>query len=150
MDLILWRAAEADEGSGDEDRRLSPKGRRQCERVAAWLDQRLPSRYAVLAGPAMRARQTAGALGIPVKTETVLAPGASPAAILAAAGWPDGKSTVVVVGHQPDLGNTLAELLSGSDGRWTIKKGGLWWLTNRVRGVEQQVVVRAVVSPDLL
>jgi len=32
----------------------------------------------------------------------------------------------------------------------SIKKGGLWWLTDRVRGEAAQVVVRAVVSPDLL
>jgi phosphohistidine phosphatase len=150
MDLILWRSAEADEHAEDMERRLTAKGRRHCERVAAWLDQRLPARFTILASPAVRAQQTAQALGIPVKRESGLAPGSTPAAILKAAGWRDCKSTVVVVGHQPDLGNVLAELLSSSFARWTIKKGGLWWLTNRVRGEERQVVVRAVVSPELL
>lgn len=150
MDLVLWRAAEADEGSEDIERTLSAKGRRQSERIAAWLEQRLPARYAVLASPAKRAQQTARSLGIPVKPEAALSPGASPARILEAAGWPDAKSTVVVVGHQPDLGGVLAALLSGGAGRWTIRKGGLWWITNRQRGTEPQVVVRAVVSPDLL
>jgi phosphohistidine phosphatase len=32
----------------------------------------------------------------------------------------------------------------------SIKKGGLWWLTDRVRDGDAEVVVRAVVSPDLL
>jgi phosphohistidine phosphatase len=79
-----------------------------------------------------------------------LAPGASVAEILNAAEWPDRKGAVILVGHQPDLGRVAAFLISGSAGDWTIKKGGLWWLTNRVRNDEAQVVVRAVIAPDLL
>ncbi len=150
MDLILWRNAEAEEGSRDLDRRLTAKGRKQAERIARWLHQRLPARFALLASPAVRARQTAEALGIPVKTERTLAPGATAPQILQVAGWPGFKSPVIVVGHQPDLGTVLAALLSKGNGRWMIKKGGVWWLTNRVRNDEEQVVVRAVVSPDLL
>jgi len=150
MDLILWRTAEAEENSGDLERRLTSKGRRQCERVASWLDQRLPTRFAVISSPALRAQQTARSLGIPVKTDEALAPGAKVEAILEVAGWPGTKAPVILVAHQPDLGSVLAELLSNGKGRWTIKKGGLWWLTNRVRNDEAQVVVRAVVSPELL
>lgn len=150
MDLILWRTAEAEENSRDLERRLTAKGRRQCERVAGWLDHRLPSRFAVLTSPAVRAQQTAQALGIPGKPDKALAPGAAPLEILKLAGWPDSKVPVVVVAHQPDLGGVLSLLFPGGKGRWAIKKGGLWWVTNRVRGEEAQVVVRAVVSPDLL
>jgi phosphohistidine phosphatase len=32
----------------------------------------------------------------------------------------------------------------------SVKKGGLWWLSNRVREEQAQIVVRAVMSPDLL
>lgn len=150
MDLILWRTAEAEENSQDLARKLSAKGRRQCERVATWLDQRLPTRFAVLSSPALRARQTAEALGIPVKPEPKLAPGASAESILEVAGWPDYKGVVVVVGHQPDLSGVLATLLSEGRGRWSVKKGGLWWLTNRAASEKAQIIVRAVVSPDLL
>jgi phosphohistidine phosphatase len=55
-----------------------------------------------------------------------------------------------VVGHQPDLGHVVSFLLSGSPSDTSVKKGGLWWLSDRVRDEENQVVVRAVVSPDLL
>jgi phosphohistidine phosphatase len=87
-----------------------------------------------------------------VKFRTVksLAPGAQVKDILEAANWPEHKGAVVVVGHQPDLGHAAAYLLSGSKDQWSIKKGGLWWLSDRVRDEENQVVVRAVVSPDLL
>ena len=149
MDLIVWRHAEAADGVPDLERELTAKGRKQAERVAQWLLQRLPSRFAVIASPAARAQQTAEALGVPVKTDRSLAPGAAPAAILKACGWPGYKGAAVVVGHQPDLGRALAELL-GAQGGLSIKKGGLWWISNRVRDEKDQVVVRAVVSPDLL
>ena len=149
MDLIVWRHAEAEDGVPDLQRKLTAKGRKQAERVAQWLLQRLPSRFALIASPAARAQQTAQALGLPIKTDKSLAPGAAPAAIIKACGWPDYKSAAVVVGHQPDLGLVLAEVL-GARGGFSIKKGGLWWISNRVRDEKDQVVVRAVVSPDLL
>ena len=149
MDLILWRHAEAEDGVPDLERRLTPKGRKQAERVAQWLLQRLPARFALMASPAARAQETAEALGLPVKTDKTLAPGASPGAILKACGWPDYKTAAVIVGHQPDLGRVAAELL-GANGSFSVKKGGLWWISNRVRDEMDQVVVRAVVSPDLL
>ena len=149
MDLIVWRHAEAEDGVPDLQRKLTAKGRKQAERVAQWLLQRLPSRFALIASPAVRAQQTAEALGLPIKTDKSLAPGAAPAAIIKACGWPDYKSAAVIVGHQPDLGLLLAELL-GARGGLSVKKGGLWWISNRVRDEKDQVVVRAVVSPDLL
>jgi phosphohistidine phosphatase len=150
LDLILWRHAEAEEGTPDLARRLTPRGHKHAERVAQWMLQRLPARFPVLASPAERTQQTARALGVPFKTVRALAPGASVAQILNAAEWPDRKGAVVVVGHQPDLGQVAAFLLSDTQGDWTLKKGGLWWLTNRVRNDESQVVVRAVMAPDLL
>jgi phosphohistidine phosphatase len=88
VDLIIWRHAEAEDGVPDLERRLTAKGRKQAERVAQWLLQRLPARFAVIASPAARAQQTAEALGVPVKTDRSLAPGAAPAAIVKACGWP--------------------------------------------------------------
>jgi phosphohistidine phosphatase len=149
MDLIVWRHAEAEDGVPDLERELTPKGRKQADRVAQWLLQRMPARFALISSPAARALQTAAALGVPVKTDRTLAPGASAEAILKACGWPDYKSTAVVVGHQPDLGHVVAELL-GARGGLSLKKGALWWLSNRVRDEKDQTVVRAVVSPDLL
>ena len=150
MDLILWRHADAAEGGRDLERKLTAKGRKQAARVAEWLVARLPSRYAVFASPARRARETADALAVRYKIADRLAPGAAPADILETAGWPLHKGAVVVVGHQPDLGRAAAVLLSGAAAEWSVKKGGLWWLSNREREGESQVVVRAVLAPDLL
>ncbi len=150
MDLILWRHADAEDGARDLERKLTAKGRRQAARVAKWLAARLPSKYAVVCSPARRARETADALGVRYRILDRLAPGSSLTAILAAAGWPDAKGTVIVVGHQPDLGRAAAALLAGRPAEWSIRKGGLWWLTRRKREGEAQVVVRAVIAPDLL
>ena len=78
-----------------------------------------------------------------------LAPGAAPGDILAAARWPARKGVVVVVGHQPDLGRLVALLVSGAEAAWPVKKGGLWWLSNRARGGKPEVLVRAVMTPQL-
>jgi phosphohistidine phosphatase len=150
MDLILWRHAEAEEGGNDLARELTAKGRKQAARVAEWLLHRLPAKFTLISSPAARAQQTAEALGIAVKTAKDIEPGAAVSAILRAANWPDYRGTLVMVGHQPDFGLAAAFLVAGSQGGLSIKKGGLWWLSNRVRGDEAQVVVRAVVSPDLL
>ena len=74
--------------------------------------------------------------------------------MLAAAGWPDGlggaSDTVIVVGHQPTLGRVASLLLSGSEANWSVRKGGVWWLSNRRREDDAQVVLRSVINPDLL
>ena len=150
MDLILWRHADAEAGSRDLERKLTAKGRKQAARVGEWLTARLPAKYLVLASPARRARETADALGVRYKIVERLAPGAAPGDIIEACGWPSHKGAVVVVGHQPDLGALAAFLVSGAEAGWPVKKGGLWWLNNRERDGDEDVVVRAVLSPDLL
>ena len=141
MDLILWRHADAEDGSPDLARRLTKKGRKQAERVAEWLAEHLPKDYVLISSPAVRARETAEALGKPRIVEA-LAPGASVKEILQTAGWPNGEATVVLVGHQPDFGRAIAYLVCRRETDWTLKKGGLWWLAADE--------VRAVISPDLL
>jgi phosphohistidine phosphatase len=149
MDLILWRHAEAESGAPDLERGLTPRGREDAARVAAWLRQRLPPGFAVLASPARRAQETAQALAVPFKTVPALAPGASVADILRTAEWPDRTGAVVIAGHQPDLGRTAAYLVSGVEAPWSLKKGGAWWVTSRIREGQAQVLVRAVLAPDL-
>jgi len=145
VELILWRHADAEDGAPDLERQLTPKGRGEAERVARWLLAQLPREFEVVASPAARAQQTAEALRRNIRTDKALAPGASPAAIAKAAGWPDATSTVVIVGHQPDLGRALAQLVAGRAAEWRLQKGALWWLESG-----DTVLVKAVMSPDLL
>ena len=64
--------------------------------------------------------------------------------------WPHAKGCVVVVGHQPTLGQTIARLVGLSEGECAVKKGAVWWLRYREREAGGQTVVVTVQSPDLL
>jgi phosphohistidine phosphatase len=151
MDLILWRHAEADDarrGEADRARRLTKKGELQAERMAAWLNQRLAPSTQVLASPARRCQQTAAALGRPVQTVAALGSSRSAEDLLAAVGWPDGGDPVLVVGHQPTLGETAALLLTNTAQSWAVKKGAVWWLRRQADANAGQTVLQAVQAPD--
>jgi phosphohistidine phosphatase len=150
MDLILWRHAEAEPGEPDLGRRLTSKGLKQAERMGAWLDQHLPDSTRILVSPADRAQQTALALKRKFRTVDEIAPGASVAAVLGAAGWPDSREPVLVVGHQPTLGSVASFLLSGDESYWSVKKGAVWWLTNRERAGPSAVVLRVAIGPEFV
>jgi phosphohistidine phosphatase len=152
MDLILWRHAEAVEATGLDDlaRPLTGKGERQATRMAEWLNQRIAHSTRVLASPALRCQQTAQALGRRFRTVDALAPGAAPGDLLAAARWPGAGEPVLIVGHQPTLGELAALLLCGEPRPWSVRKGGVWWLRGRDRESLAQVVLHAVVAPDVL
>lgn len=150
MDLILWRHAEAEPGEPDLGRRLTAKGIQQAERVAGWLDHQLAATTRILSSPADRAQQTAQALKRKFRVVPELAPGASVAAILAAAGWPDAREPVLIVGHQPTLGEVAALLLSGEEASWSVRKGAVWWLSNRVRDGLASTVLKVVTGPEFV
>ena len=153
MDLILWRHAEAlemREVQDDLDRALTPKGERQAQRMAAWLNKQLPSSTRVLVSPARRAQQTAAALDRKFKTVPALAPDATVEGVLHAVRWPDAREPVLVIGHQPTLGLVTGYLLSGQPQAWTVRKGAAWWLRARERDGQLQIVLHAVVSPELV
>jgi len=150
VDLVLWRHAEAEPGEPDLGRRLTAKGQKQAERVGEWLERRLPETARILVSPADRAQQTALALKRKFKTVDEIGPGASASAVLAAAGWPDSREAVVIVGHQPTLGAVASFLLSGEEAYWSIRKGAVWWLSDRDKSGAASVVLRVVIGPDFV
>ena len=150
MDLILWRHAEAEDALPDLERELTSRGRKQASRMADWLNPRLPQDIRILVSPATRTRQTAQALGRNFDEMPELGPGAGARDVLAAVGWPEGSYPVLVVGHQPTLGQVAMQLLSGQAGDLAVKKGAIWWFQGRERAGELQVVLRAVAAPDWL
>jgi phosphohistidine phosphatase len=150
MDLILWRHAEAEPGEPDVGRRLTAKGTKQAARMAAWLERHLPDTTRVLVSPADRAQQTAAALGRKFRTVDDLAPGATVAALLVAANWPDSREPVLIVGHQPTLGAVASFLMSGEEAYWSVKKGAVWWLTNRDRMGSASIVLRVAIGPEFV
>ena len=154
MELILWRHAEAEIGEPDLGRRLTSRGEKQARRTAEWLHAHLPESARILVSPATRAQQTAQTLiefgPRKFKTVEAVAPGATVRELLDAVGWPNARSPIVVVGHQPTFAYVASYLLAGLEQPWSFKKGAVWWLGSRMRDGDEQVILRAVVNPDLI
>lgn len=152
MDLILWRHAEAEDlrnGGSDHERKLTAKGIKQAQKMATWLALHLPQDTRILVSPAMRTLQTAAALKRKVEISEQISTSASLADHLAAARWPvDGN--VLLVGHQPSLGQLAALLMSGHPYQWEIRKGALWWLRSEPEGSNLYASLRAAMLPGML
>ena len=152
-DLILWRHAEAEnagENEDDLDRPLTQRGEKQAARMAVWLDRQLPDGLRVLASPARCTEQTAKALGRKYKLRAELLPGGQPDELLELAQWPRSRGAVLVVGHQPMLGQTVARLLGLRADECSIRKGAVWWLRHRQRQDASETILLAVQSPEFL
>ena len=150
MDLLLWRHAEAEDGADDLKRRLTQRGEKQARAMARWIHDHQPKDLRIIVSPAVRTQQTAEALKMPFETQRKIGPEACVSELVAASGWPAASGAVLIVGHQPSLGRLASLLLAGHEAEWTIKKGALWWLSNRVRRGETQTVLRAVIPAELL
>jgi phosphohistidine phosphatase len=150
MELILWRHAEAAQGEADLARPLTSKGRRQAERMAQFLTERLPQNTRILVSPAVRAQQTANALSRGFITAPNLSVHATPQTAIATAGWPMAGGAVLLVGHQPWMGELAALLMTGQADYWSIKKGAVWWFSRREREGDFQTQLRLVIAPDQL
>jgi phosphohistidine phosphatase len=147
MELILWRHAEAKDGSPDAARKLTAKGEQQAQKIAAWLNARIKQPIRMLVSPAARTQQTATALSTQFETTVEVGTSASPERILRVAGWPDAEGTIIVVGHQPTLGQVAATLLSDQANDWAIEKGAVWWFSTSVEWGDPVTVLRAMITP---
>lgn len=150
MDLLLWRHAEAEDGEDDMKRRLTERGQEQARRMAGWILAHQPKDLRIIVSPAIRTQQTAQALQRPFETHRKIGPDACVSELIAASGWPSASSATLIVGHQPSLGRMASLLLAGHESDMTIKKGALWWLTNRTRRGEAQTVLRAVIPAEFI
>jgi len=153
MELILWRHAEAEPHKPDEladqMRVLTAKGARQASRVGAWLDRQLPSQCRVLSSPATRCVQTAEALGRKFSKLDALNTDSTPQAILDASGWPNARLPVVIVGHQPLLGEVAALIFTGALHDWKIRKASVFWIAHKGES-DPAPFVRLAVGPDIV
>jgi phosphohistidine phosphatase len=164
MDLILWRHADAEDGpdfgppsaasssvaDADLHRCLSARGHKQASRMAKWIDRTLTSSAKILVSPAMRCEQTVVALGRKYKTCPELAPWSSVDDLLGLVQWPLAKLPVLVVGHQPTLGQVVTRLLGVGGDELSFRKGAIWWLRSRERDGKIQTVVVTVQSSEFL
>lgn len=150
MELILWRHAEAAAGQPDAARPLTERGRRQAERMARFLAPRLPAELRVIVSPARRAQETARALGRSFETVERIAPGCAVAEVLDAAGWPRSERPVMVVGHQPTLGELAAKLVEGRGTGWDLGAGAVCWLQGRAHEGKREAALLLWIEPEIL
>jgi phosphohistidine phosphatase len=156
VSLHLLRHADAgdpEKWRGDDAARpLSEKGVRQAERLGRYLATVGFEPDAILSSPNVRALQTAEivgrALGVSATVDDRLARSLDPAgvaALLRDAGEP---RRPVIVGHDPDFSELLAELTGAPD--LAMKKGALARV-DLAEGVRPgSGVLRWLLPPDLL
>jgi phosphohistidine phosphatase len=154
MDLILWRHAEAIDAelmSNDLERHLTSRGEKQAQRMSSWLDRMLPQGTRILCSPAKRCEQTVLALGRKYKLREELSPSGDAQDVLNLSQWPYSKNPVLVVGHQPYLGQTVARLIKIESLECSVKKGAVWWLKTKIKGEEVlRTSIYCVQAPDML
>ncbi|MGI9025070.1 MAG: SixA phosphatase family protein, partial [Burkholderiaceae bacterium] len=141
--LFLWRHAEAEDSMPDLARPLTTQGRRDAARVARALAKRMRDNTRLVVSPALRARETAEPLvakaSLHVEIDQRLGPGTSTNDVLAAledavTACNGDAPLIVMVGHQPWIGQVARSLLTESEGDWSVKKAAAWWLVRRARG----------------
>jgi phosphohistidine phosphatase len=119
--LVLVRHAQAAHAPADRERPLSESGAQAATAIGSWLERAgvVPNR--VLVSPALRAAQTweraAAALGadLPPTLDQRIYDNTVEAVLSAITETPDDVSTLVVVGHNPSVGE-LAFALDDGDG----------------------------------
>jgi phosphohistidine phosphatase len=144
--LWLLRHAEAEPHGvrPDSERRLTERGEQQA-RAAGLALMRLDVTFdAVLFSPKVRARQTAELAAESwsvqarrrLQEHPPLASGFDAREALDALASVGGEGRVLLVGHEPDLSNVIAELMGG---RVDLKKGGL--AVVRLDGTSGELVI---------
>lgn len=135
MKLYVIRHAEAAASNGSEIT-LTEKGERQAVELGDYFRKRGLRPDIVLTSPVLRAKQTAEILCDVARIEVPcveawlacgMAPEVAHAELLSYAGL----ESVVIVGHQPDLGAFLADALGEFD--YAVKKASLTLIDYRSR-----------------
>jgi phosphohistidine phosphatase len=155
LELYLLRHAHAGNSASwdgpDSERPLSPKGRRQTERLGAFLAERGFAPDAIVTSPKVRARQTAeilaDAIGIAFSVDDRLG-GPLGAHTVGDIAEHVGGTSVVLVGHDPDF-SELCSSLSGAE-YIPMKKGALARIDMALPVQPGGGVLRWLVPPELI
>jgi phosphohistidine phosphatase len=149
MELILWRHADAEPGEDDFERALTTKGKKQADKMGKWLDRHLPQNCKVICSPARRAVQTAEALGRKYSLNAALGKDATAEDIIAEVKQFNGKRSVLVVGHQPTLGQVASLVIADIKQDWTIRKSNVLWIAQKEDDAEK-AYLRVIMAPDFI
>jgi len=161
MKLYIVRHAIAQDrgsvGISDQDRALTEEGREKMRRASAGLRSLGYIPELLLTSPLLRARQTADILleelgkGIELAVTPALSPSATRQELYRLIGLHSKRNSLMLVGHQPSLGEIAGEIVFGSSERFIeLKKGGVCAIEiEGVRGTPKGRMV-ALVTPSIL
>jgi phosphohistidine phosphatase len=115
----------------EDDRPLTPEGVSKMEKAARGLRALEVEPKLILSSPLPRARQTAEIVAralpgeIPLKITAALAPGGRRPDLYGELAARSGLESVMLVGHQPSLGEIAGEIAWGAAAHYVeLKKGG--------------------------
>ena len=163
--IILWRHAEAvdlihveseisynNTLTAEQDdflRALTRHGQQQAKKMAHWLTQHLPNETNFQCSPALRAFQTADALKYKININQAFKPGISLQQALGEMARLPSEGNLLLLGHEPYLGQLAAYLLGISELEIHIKKGAIWWL-RRLESAPGRYQILTVQTPSKL
>jgi phosphohistidine phosphatase len=154
--IVLLRHGIAEEKTADKadaERSLTSEGHARMKQIARGLERAFPKAQVIYASSLLRAKQTALWVSkgyrsrVKVNTSEALTPSASPHEF---AEFVKGikERRVIVVGHEPNLSENLAELVGINGGaRIELKKGGCYGVRLRSDGT---AVFEWLLSPRIL
>jgi len=156
MELYLLRHAHAGDPAkwrgADADRPLSARGRAQCERLAALLEQIGFQPDAIVSSPKLRALETAqlatGSLDAEITIDDRLVYGFDLEALTDLARDCGNPARLVVVGHDPDFSDLLTELTGAPS--ILMRKGALARVDLDLPPAPGAGSLRWLVPPELL
>jgi len=131
MHIVIFRhgiAEDLSESGDDASRRLTPRGVERTLAAARGLAELIDPPTVILTSPKVRARQTAdiaaSVFDVPVQELDVLADGSAAQIVAGFAGR--GEASVMLVGHEPTLSQTIGLLVAGPGpaGGYVLKKAG--------------------------
>jgi len=130
MKIILARHGSAEDKADskeDADRVLTPEGREQADLLGRVVAGTIGNVDGLWTSPLVRALQTAGIASKHLKNKPTVEPDLAISGDLEQLCWKmhrEALATLMLVGHQPDLGKLAARLL-GFVSEVSLKKGGL-------------------------
>ena len=163
MRLLIVRHADAGDrdefaktGKPDELRPLSEKGRKQMKNAAEGLRLLVPRPDLIVTSPYTRAAQTATIVAdayerVEQEQSATLEPDAAPSDFEEWLNEQDTVDTVIVVGHEPHVGELTTWLMTGTrESHVEFKKGGACLLEFEDRVKKGAGVMRWLMGPKEL
>lgn len=147
MNIILWRHATAEDTFPDHDRALTQKGEQEARKMGQWLRHHLTGPQLTLVSPSKRTLQTAKWFSEDIHLHASVKVSSRAEQIIELIEYPpQATDNLIIVAHQPFLGEVASRLLTGHSHAIKVHKGAIWWFIHK-HGTYH---LHTMINPDLL